>query len=241
MNKYFLFLILIISVLTSCKKSYNKIEIIFSKTNSRDSIPIRYSLFKLSKGDSIFYNKEIRHQINLNRLYLFDSLPDGDYKIEYSNITNDTFRKNISLKNNQIYKSEIIFDSLPLHKFYKSVPINNLKNGESYKQYSWGGCTSTMHSFYEIKNNNDKYYFNSYTEKNKKLTETDLKAIERFEAEIYFLNGKGSCNSTGQMVYTFSKKENKIDTLREMTCNWHGYEILMRELNSKKTSIYINN
>jgi len=232
MKHYFLFFSLIILTLISCKKSNNKIEIIFSKTDSRDSMPIRYSLFKLSSGDSVFYNKEIRYQIDLHKPYLFDSLPDGNYKLEYSNIINDTFIKNISLKDNQVYKSKIIFDSLSLQKYYKSVPINNLKNGESYKQYCWGGCVASMHSFYQIKNNDDIYYFNSYTEKNKKLTETDLKAIEKFEAEIYFLNGKGSCNSTGQMTYTFSK-ENKIDTLKEMTCNWHGYEILMGELNKK--------
>jgi len=233
MKHYFLFLILAISTLISCKKGNNKIDITFVKTDSRDSTQIRYSLFKLSTEDSVFYNKEIRHQIDLHKPYLFDRLPDGDYKLEYSNIINDTFRKIISLKGNQVYKSEIIFDSLPIHKYYKSVPINNLKNGESYKQYSWGGCVATMHSFYQIKRNNDQYYFSSYMKKNKKLTEANLKAIEKFEAEIYFLNGKGSCNSTSQITYTFLK-ENKIDTLKEMTCNWHGYEILMKELHSKK-------
>lgn len=230
MKRYFLFFSLIILNLISCKKSNNKIEIIFSKTDSRDSTPIRYSLFKLSSGDSVFYNKEIRHQIDLNKSYLFDSLPDGDYKLEYSNITNDTFKKVISLSDNQIYKSKVIFDSLPIQKYYKSVPINNLKNGESYKQYSWGGCVASMHSYYQIKKNDDVYYFNSYNEKNKKLSQADLKAIEKFEAEIYFLNGKGTCGSTGQITYTFSK-ENKIDTLREMTCNWRGYELLMKYLN----------
>lgn len=233
MKRYFLFFSLIILNLISCKKSNNKIEIIFSKTDSRDSMPIRYSIFKLSSGDSVFYNKEIRHQIDLNKSYLFDSLPDGDYKLEYSNITNDTFKKVISLSDNQIYKSKVIFDSLPIQKYYKSVPINNLKNGESYKQYSWGGCVASMHSYYQIKKNDDVYYFNSYNEKNKKLSQADLKEIEKFEAEIYFLNGRGTCNSTRQMTYTFSK-ENKTDTLKEMTCNWRGYEILMGELNSKR-------
>lgn len=233
MKKYLLFLTLIMTIFISCEKNYNKIEVVFFKSDSRDTIPIRYSYFKLSNKDSIFYNKEIRHQIAVNKPFIFDSLPDGNYKLEYSTILNDTFTKSINLKNNQIYQSKIIFDSLPLQKYYKSVPINNLKNGESYKLLTWGGCVATMYSFYEIKNENDKYYFNSYSQTKKVLTVKNLEEIKKFEAQIYALNGKGGCNSTGQMTYTITTKT-KVDTLKEMTCNWHGYQILMNELHSKK-------
>ncbi|MFC4740469.1 hypothetical protein ACFO3U_10740 [Flavobacterium ponti] len=213
----------------SCNSSYNKIEIVFSKSDLKDTIPIKYSLFNLSNKDSVIYKKKIIEYIIVNKKYVFDSLPNGEYILEYSDIKQDTFTKKINLRNNEVYKTKIIFDSLSLEKYYSHTPINNLRNGESYKLFTWGGCIARMESFYKITNLNNKYLLDSNLDNQKILTKDEIKAINKFEAELLALKGKGICNSTGQMSYSISK-QNKIDTISEMTCNWNSYNLLMSKL-----------
>lgn len=228
MKKHILIFLLIFTLI-SCNKDYNKIEITFFKTDLSDSIPIEYSILKLSNKDSIIYSKKPIDDIYIGKKIIFDSLLNGEYIIEYSNIEQQSIVKHIKLKNNQTYQSKIIFDSLPLNNYYKIIPINNLKNGESYKLFTWGGCVARMESFYQISNNNNEYFFESNAVKNKLLKDEDIKAIEKFEAELYALRGKGGCHSTGKMTYSFTKN-NKTDTINEFTCNWNTYRILMRKL-----------
>nr|WP_294938616.1 hypothetical protein [uncultured Flavobacterium sp.] len=220
---------LLIFSLFSCNNHYNKIEITFSKSDTNDTIPIKYSLFKLSNKDSVIYKKDIIDYIAINEKYVFDSLPNGEYILEYSDIKHDSFIKRINLKNNEVYRSKILFDSLPLKKYYKLIPINNLKNGESYKLRTWGGCIARMESFYQITNLNEKYLLDSNADSKRILTNNEINAIKKFEAELFALNGKGTCNSTGRMTYSISK-DSKIDTLAEMTCNWNSYNLLMNKL-----------
>ena len=216
----------------SCKNNYNKIEITFSKSNIDDTIPIRYSFFKLSNKDLIIYNKNIIESILVDKKYVFDSLPNGEYLLEYSTIKQDTIIEKINLTNNKIYQSKILFDSLPLEKYYNNTPINNLRNGESYKLSTWGGCIARMESFYKITNLNNKYLLNSNVDIKRVLTDSEIAAIKKFEAELLALKGKGTCNSSGRMTYSISKGNN-TDTLSEMTCNWNGYTSLMSKLYNK--------
>jgi hypothetical protein len=229
MKKNTIILILLLFSLISCNNHYNKIEITFLKSDIKDSIPIKYSLLKLSRKDSIIFNKNIIDQIVVGEKYIFDSLPNGEYILEYSNIKEDTIIKHINLKNSRIYQSKILFDSLPLEKYHKYVPINNLKSGESYKLFTWGGCMVRMESFYRISNEGNMYFMDSNVDKKRLLKKEEIKAFEKFEAGLYALREKGTCHSTGQMTYAFSKN-NKKDTINEMTCNWNGYSLLMNKL-----------
>jgi hypothetical protein len=221
--------LLLLFTLISCNNNTNKIEVTFLKTDLSDSHPIELSFLRLSNKDSIIYNKKTIERISVGKKIIFDSLPNGEYILEYSNIELQNIVKHIKLQNNQIYRSKIIYDSLPLNNYYKKIPINNLKNGESYKLFTWGGCVARMESFYQISNKNNEYFFESNAVKNKLLKDEDLKAIEKFEAELYALRGKGGCHSTGKMTYSFTKN-NKTDTINEFACNWNTYRILMRKL-----------
>lgn len=225
-------LIFFLITLISCNRSYNKIEIFFSKSDLKDTIPIKYSLFKLSNKDSVIFKKKIIEYITVDKKYVFDSLPNGEYILEYSDIKQDTFTKRINLRNNEVYKTKIIFDSLPLEKYYSLTPISNLRNGESYKLFTWGGCIAKIESFYKITNFKNKYLLDSNLDSEKILNDEEIKAIKKFEAELLALNGKGICNSTGQMTYSISK-QNEIDTISEMTCNWNSYDLLMSKLYKK--------
>ncbi len=215
--------------LIGCKKSYNKIDITFIKSESNDSIPIKYCLFKLSDKDTALFNKYILEQIIVNKHYVFDSLPDGKYVLEYSNLTQDTLTKVINLKNNLVYETRILYDSLPLEKYYNETPIHNLKEGEKYTFFRWGGSIARMESFYDVTKLDHKYYLNTYSDTMKLLNHNDIIAIKKFEAELLALNNKGFCRSSDQMTNTLSKG-NQTDTIREMTCNWYGYESLMRKI-----------
>jgi len=222
-------LIFLVSTLLSCNNHHNKIEIIFFKSNVKDSPPIKYSFLKLSNKDSVIFKKKINDRITIGKKYVFDSLPTGQYILQYSDIKQDTFKKRINLKNNEVYRSKIIFDTLPLEKYYKYVPINNLKNGESYKLLTWGGCLARMESFYQITYLDNQYLLDSYLDTKRILTNDERTAIKKFEAELYALKGKGTCESTGQMTYSITK-DKKTDTITEMTCNWNGYSLLMSKL-----------
>ncbi|KGO85462.1 hypothetical protein Q764_14065 [Flavobacterium suncheonense GH29-5 = DSM 17707] len=223
------FLVFFLTAFTSCNKAYNKIEITFSKSDVKDTIPIRYSLLKLLNEDSIIFEKKVIDDIKIGEKYVLDSLPNGNYILEYSDIKSDIHARKINLNNNSVYKSTIIYDSLPLEKYYKYAPLNNLKKGESYKLFTWGNSCARMESFYEIKNINGKYFLNSNVDNKRLLTDDEIKSIKKFEAELYALNGKGTCNSTARMDYVIIKGI-KRDTIIEKTCNWKGYNLLMSKL-----------
>ena len=223
-------IIVFISIIFGCnKKENNRIEIKIKRKDLNDSSAIKHFNFELSNQDKVLFKNKIVLNLKLEDLLSFDSLPNGQYNLKYNTIQNESINKKIILFNSKIHKEEIIYDDINYANYIKKTPINNLKNNQSYKLLRYGGCESREESFYIIKNLNGRLLFTTNLFKNKILDNKEIAAIQKFEAELMSLNGKGSCMSTGQMTYIITK-EKFTDTLKEMTCNWYGYEKMIKQL-----------
>ena len=205
-----------------CNKTSNKLGIVLSKTNVLDSAKIKLVHLYLKNSDSIVYKIDRPTYFSFRDTIKLDSLRDGNYELDYLNIAGDKIKRDFSLNNGSVKFVNIIYDSLALMKIYTKVPINQIKEGESYTVDKRGGCVASMYS---------GHYFESVNITKKLLDERQIKAIERFEAELLAIRGKGVCGGTGAMTYRVIKDRNVVDEIRDYTCDWNGYETMMLQVN----------
>jgi hypothetical protein len=214
----------------SCNKPSNKLDIILSKGEIVDSSYINMNFICLKNKDSIIYKITKPVRFNYIDTLKFDSLSDGEYELEYIDIVGNTIVNKFRLKDNISKSIRIVCDSIMSKSFYPIIPFNNLKDNESYTIERKGGCVATMFSYYKIFRSKNDYYYESLNIHKKLLKDEEIKNIQKFEAELLAINGKGTCGGTGRMTYKIIK--NKMGrSITDHACNWHEFENMMSKVN----------
>lgn len=226
--KYFLFVLSIIILFISCKKETKTLNIILNKTEKVDSSSIRFQILKLYNSDSLFYDVNYRHQFNFRDTIIVDNLPIGTYTLEYNDIVGNLITKYIDLRT--ITEIKISTDSIDIEKFRNKIPLINLKNNSYYEVNMQGGCVASFYGFYKISRIQDKYYIETFNSKKRLLNPDEIKAIEKFEAELYAIDGKVLCSSTGKKTFEIITDDVKI--ISDNTCSWNGWTNLFSKLNA---------
>lgn len=228
-------LILFILVLfVGCNKPSNKLTIVFSKTNPVDSVSTWIRFLQLKNQDSVVYKAFPLLRMSSGDTLKIDSLYNGDYILEFNNLIGERVRKNVSLNNNELKAVKIVFDSIPLDKFYSKIPFNHLKDNESYTIEGKGGCVATMYCHYIIEKQKGNYYFKSTNISNRLLKSEEIKAIKKFESELFAIEGRDVCFGTGRMTYKVVKNGTETHSITDNTCNWSGWSNMMFKLNINK-------
>jgi hypothetical protein len=198
-----------------------------SRSDSTISITNLYEI-RVKSADSILFAKDYYRFSETDTLKL-DSLSDGNYEIEYSDILGNRKIQKFNLNGGEKQVLDIVFDSIDIRNFIKEVPINTIKNWESYKVERKGGCIATMYGYYTVSKTNGSFYFDTPYRKARLLTRSQIKAVKKFEAELLAINGADVCISTGRMHYKIICN-GKVTEITDNTCNWHGWEILMSQI-----------
>lgn len=220
--------IFILFFLTGCTQDRNKLEVKFLRVDTANTEAVTIHGLEIKNADSVFYKTPRYHYTSESRLK-FDSLPDGEYEIKFLDILNKRKVRKFSLKDDESKIVEIAYDSIDIHEFIDKAPISNLKDGESYRVETKGGCVATMYGYYIVTKKNDSTYFEAPYRKLKKLTKDQIKAIRKFEAELLAINGVDVCMSTGRMHYKIIVN-GKVIEITDNTCNWSGWNTMMYKI-----------
>jgi len=231
MNKIFL-----VACLTSHMTMYAQMnEFYVSITDCREGKIIGgVSGFSLYRNDSL-YRK-------CNGFYLFDSIPDGRYYIEY-----DTYfgkRKSESQyidKNTFLPSFDVCVDELPedIRKTTTNLFIDNLKDGEvlpMYRRYS--GCFnySNVDSL-AVKKDNGNYYI-IRNKKRRKLNQKQIDILRDFEIQMRNIKESHYYSTAWCDTYIGSGKD--VITYGAPMGDWEGYEYLLIQLGfvKRRKSVY---
>lgn len=213
--------------LISCKEETKKLNIVLTKNEKTDSTSNRFNSLSLAKSDSLFYKINNITNFKFQDTIVIDNLPIGEYKLEYVDIIGNLITKPINLKNTTEIK--IVADSNDIKKFENKTPITNLKKNNYYTIKMKGGCVASFHGYYKINRIENNYYIETFNIKKKIITKSEFNAIKKFESELFTIDGKNICSSTGKMTFEIITDNTKIIT--DNTCNWNGWSNLYLNLN----------
>jgi hypothetical protein len=223
-----LYIILLITSLLGCKEKRSNLSIVFSKIEKEDSTSISLNGLFLKNSDSTFFKLQRPNQINFKDTIEIDSVPLGDYKLEYIDIVGNKILKSIKINENH-NEIKILTDSINTEKFKNQIPFINLKNNDYYSVEMKGGCVASFHGNYKVSLTNNIYYFESIGIKKRILNQSEIIAIKKFESELLAIQGKDICLSTGRKTFQIKGKVSK--KIIDNTCNWNGWSNLFSYLN----------
>lgn len=133
----------------------------------------------------------------------------------------------ISVVSDSTYSIEICLDSLDFSKERLTPIISKLKIGESYSIHmSSQGCFHSGEDELILKRESVDEYSAKYNDSSYHISIQQLKFIKIFEFEIRYL----SFGCTTEDTYTITYK-NKSKEYVDGSCEWHGFDILLHELN----------
>lgn len=221
-------IILLITLFLGCKEKRSNLNIVFSKIEKEDSTSISLNGLFLKNSDSTLFKLQRPNKINFKDTIKIDSVPIGIYKLEYVDIIGNKISKSIKINENH-NEIKILTDSINTEKFKNQIPFVNLKNNDSYSVEMKGGCVASFHGNYKISRTKNLYYFESIGIKKRKLNQSEIIALKKFESELLAINGKDICSSTGRK--TFQIKGNISKEIIDNTCNWNGWSNLFTFLN----------
>ena len=213
--------------LISCKNETKTLNIVLTKNEKKDSASIRFNSLSISNSDSIYYKVNNLDNFKFQDTIKIDKLPIGNYKLEYFDLLGNQVTKKISLNEN--IELRIVADSISTEKFENQIPFTYLKNNDSYSVEMKGGCVASFHGNYKISRIENIYYFESISIKKRKLEQSEIVAIKKFESELLAINGKNVCISTGRKTFKINSDIPKV--IVDNTCNWNGWSNLFSVLN----------
>ncbi|MNK16758.1 hypothetical protein D3C87_349280 [compost metagenome] len=213
----------------SCNKPSNRLDIILSKIDLTDSLAVKINFLQLKNHNSVIYKVRLPMRFNYLDTLKFDNLSDGEYELEYLDIVGDTITNKFRLNDNVSKRIRIVYDSIASRHFLSEIPFNNLKDNELYRIEGKGGSVASMYCYYTVKKQGQDYYFESVNKSKRLLNPNDIKAIQKFEAELLAIEHKNMCISTGRMTYKIVK-DGVEHEITDNTCNWNGWSNLMSKL-----------
>jgi len=154
----------------------------------------------------------------------------GVYKLVYRSIFEQQVTQEVKITEEREYNVSLCVNFVDYKKeAYKPI-INQLKSGESYEveMLSRGCFHATEESFKITKD--AKGFIVKWGNDSKRLTENDIKAIQRFEIELSLKKGFG-CTTVDTYTVTFQGKKQES---RDGSCNWDGFIFLHEQLFGKK-------
>lgn len=226
------FSFLFLAMLYGCSKSSNKLTITFARVNPDDSSYFRFSHFKVRNDDSLIFQKSGLASYCRGSIVDFDSLPDGNYYLDYTDLFGKAITKSIRLSN-QNKTLKIITDSVHVSDYYNKTPIQLLKDDESYTINGQGGCVATLYTTYTVRKLINQYYLDTPRTKEHKLSQAGIDAIRQFEAELLAIERYELCQSTGSFTYKIVKNGQVLKSIDDRTCNWHGLQKMFFTLNKE--------
>lgn len=223
---------LFLAILYGCSKPSNKLTVTFARVNPDDSSYFRFSHFKVRNDDTLIFKNKGLASYDAASIVVIDSLPDGNYYLEYTDLFGKAITKSVRVSNqHKILK--IITDSVDVSGYYNKTPIQLLKDDESYTINGQGGCVTTMYTSYTVRKLDDKYYLDVPRKKGHKLSQAGFEAIRQFEAELLAIEGFELCQSTGAFTYTVEKNSKVLKTIKDRACNWNGLRKMFFTLNKE--------
>ena len=216
------------SFLFGCKQKLSSLHIVLSKSEKEDSTSIFLNGLYLKNYDSTFYKLQRPNQINFQDTIKIDSIPHGTYTLEYIDIIGNKIFKTIKVKEN-LKQIQILTDSIDTGKYENQIPFSNLKNNDNYSIEMKGGCVASFHGNYKISRIENIYYFESIGIKKRKLKQSEIDAVKKFESELLTINGRDICSSTGRKTFKINSDNPK--QIIDNTCNWNGWSNLFSVLN----------
>jgi hypothetical protein len=223
-------LIIFIFQLISCKKQVGSIDVIVAKSEITDSTSSRLFGLSLKNSDSTFYKFKGLNSFKFQDTIKIDSIPVGEYELEYLDIIGNKVSKSIEVKRGKPNVFKILTDSIDSRKFENEIPFSNLNDNSFYTVEKNGGCVVSLYGFYKISRIGSIYYIESSNLEKKKLSQKDIIAIIKFESELFAINGKEICSSTGRNIFTITT--DKVVSITDDTCNWNGWSNLFFKLNN---------
>ena len=148
--------------------------------------------------------------------------------MEYIDIIGNKIFKTIKVKEN-LKQIQILTDSIDTGKYENQIPFSNLKNNDNYSIEMKGGCVASFHGNYKISRIENIYYFESIGIKKRKLKQSEIDAVKKFESELLTINGRDICSSTGRKTFKINSDNPK--QIIDNTCNWNGWSNLFSVLN----------
>jgi len=221
-------IIILMSFLFGCKQKLSSLHIVLSKSEKEDSTSISIKGLYLKNYDSTFYKLQRPNQINFQDTIKIDSIPHGTYTLEYIDIIGNKIFKTIKVKEN-LKQIQILTDSIDTGKYENQIPFSNLKNNDNYSIEMKGGCVASFHGNYKICRIENIYYFETIGIKKRKLKQSEIDAVKKFESELLTINGKDICLSTGRRTFKINSDNPK--QIIDNTCNWNGWSNLFSVLN----------
>ena len=154
----------------------------------------------------------------------------GKYRIEYKTIFDRTESIFIDITTDKKHTVELCLDYFN----YKSDPyvpiISRLQNGENYTiEIESRGCFHYSKDTIVVLNKTGEFYV-VYGGNEKKLSESGIKAIKRFEIELNHMQSEG-CTTVDTYILTY---KNESMVLFDGGCKWHGGGYLKSTLNLVK-------
>lgn len=234
--KFKILLLFFIILNLSCRKNSGNLNIVFEKNEILDSLPFTINGLELKKRDSLYFkHKNTFLNYSLHDTFKIENLDYGLYELQYIDIIGNKISRKININDKVTHKIQI--DSIDSSSKLNKTPLMNLKNNESYKIETSGGCVASMYSFYVVEKVNNEYFFESIKIKKTKLDTLDLSYLNKFESELLTINGKNICLSTGRMTYKIIKNGNEL-VIVDNTCNWNGWGNLFLKMKNKKNKFF---
>ena len=192
-----------------------------------------WSDVQILQGNKKINPKEFYYEDN-KMTFLYDSLTNGIYQMEFISHFNDKVIKTVNLLNRKIiefplelddYYSEISFEEFSLKEFKSKDTLQLL--------FQHFGCFSFDHQLIEYNFDEEnttvrvQKWKNNWKELNLDEPIDSLKSLI-LQGKEY--NGITGCSNND--FYTFRKKgTNKIARIEDGSCQWNGIRILIKEQN----------
>ncbi|KGO79007.1 hypothetical protein Q762_14785 [Flavobacterium cauense R2A-7] len=199
------------------------------RSQSENDITLIVDTLKIYKDNIIFKNIP-----NPDSFALFENVPNGDYKFCYNNLFGEKIEKTITLieTNNILGGQEIdlYVDQLQNSKS-KDLFIKTIRDNETLTiNFKFYGCFNNGSDSIKVYKKNNQLFL-KHKSKKRKLKETDINAIVKYETELRNLP-KPDFISTLSGFNEISLNEEKF-SYREPSIFWNGYGILKKSLKLK--------
>lgn len=225
----FVFFFVVLMLFISCSEKVNELNVSFSfqDTIVENNFDLPYLM--LENQDSIIYEKWKPFFKSSKDTFKFTDLPTSAYSLHYYNTIGREKVKNIVLSGGEVRNVVIVPDSISVDEYYDKTPIMNLEKDSAYTIEYKGGCIATLGGYYKISKDSSNIYFEAIYQKKRPVSDDEINAIKEFEAQLLAIDGYGICNSTGRVVYTIIKRNEKR-YIPDNVCIWQGVNKMLRKL-----------
>jgi hypothetical protein len=228
----FIILFGIIFFTFGCNKQRGNLKIVFERKEKLAPLSFRVNGLILKNMDSIFFEHDKTFLSYTSKdTFRVEKLPFGNYKLQYVNILGELITRDLDFKKHNSVLL-ITVDSINIEKYQNSIPINNLKNNENYSVDMVGGCVAGFYGYYSISKKNNQYHFKSADFEINELDSIELSYLKQFESELFAINKKDICESSGRTEFKIVKNDNETKII-DNTCNWNGWGNLFLKLRNK--------